>query len=543
MSQASPILTRVRALLRRPPGSVLIPVVALLWLIWLIRAHNALQLPIFVDESLHIMRGQVVWQFSDLGESLTPKKLLYYYWIGLFGLNAPESAWLARTATALVALPGAALTFALARQLFDQRAGLLALLLYTLAPFLVFFERLALADAFTATLGTAVMLAGLGLARRPSIQRGVLAGALVGLAVLAKLTALPLIALPVLAIALYGHPPGIRLTPGQAIRAPFAPRYRRPVLAGALACALVLAPSLIYVAAQEIGGNRARVVVEESLYTTDDRLAQITDNAGRAFRASLTLLGPELIALGGALTAYLAWRRPRALTYLLAGTFLPWAGVILVSAVFSTRYLVPGIPPLLVLIAGGAVDAARWVARHRGGVIEPNWKPVSRLYWITWIALALWMFSFAVPFIRDALNDPTRLSLPERDRWEYFTHSSSGYGLRDLAADLPRQEPGPDGRITVIGFLPNCHSLPLYWPRPNPVDLDCPLFKWNTTRQDEMYNYLVGRVASEPIIYMAVDQTGAFDVRRLPFEWTLLNEYPRPFDGKTVQLFRVNLSN
>jgi len=32
-------------------------------------------------------------------------------------------------------------------------------------------------------------------------------------------------------------------------------------------------------------------------------------------------------------------------------------------------------------------------------------------------------------------------------------------------------------------------------------------------------------------------------VRRLPFEWTLLDEYPRPFDGKTVQLFRVSLSN
>ena len=110
-------------------------------------------------------------------------------------------------------------------------------------------------------------------------------------------------------------------------------------------------------------------------------------------------------------------------------------------------------------------------------------------------------------------------------------------------ADLPRLEPGPDGQIIVIGFLPNCHSLPLYWTRPNPIDLDCPLFKWDTTRQDEMYNYLVGRVSIEPIIYMAVDQTGAFDVRRLPFEWTLLDEYPRPFDGKTVQLFRVSLSN
>src|SRR5690606_25047163 len=51
----------------------------LVWVLFALRAHQPLEMPVFVDESLHILRGRVVWQFSDLGESLNPKKLLFYY--------------------------------------------------------------------------------------------------------------------------------------------------------------------------------------------------------------------------------------------------------------------------------------------------------------------------------------------------------------------------------------------------------------------------------------------------------------------------------
>lgn len=81
-------------------------------------------------------------------------------------------------------------------------AGLLALALYALAPPLVFFERLALADAFTASIGVALAIAALRLASRPTLGRGLIAGALLGAAALAKLIALPLGALIPLAIAL-----------------------------------------------------------------------------------------------------------------------------------------------------------------------------------------------------------------------------------------------------------------------------------------------------------------------------------------------------
>lgn len=487
-------------------------------LLFALRAHRPLQMPVFVDESLHILRGRVVWQFSDLGESLNPKKLLFYYWIGLFGLNTPESAWLARVATALWAPLGGALTYALARRLFDRAAGLIALALYALAPLMLFFERLALADAFTAAIGVALAIAALRLAARPSAGRGAVAGLLLGAAALAKLIALPLGALIPLAIAL--RAPG-------GWRSLAAPQYRRPLIAAGLACALVLAPSLGYLLMQEIGGTKARVVIEEGLYSTDDRLAQIAANLEQTARATIVFLSPGLAGLIGVLGAALVRWRPRALTFLLAGVLLPWAGVILVAAQLSTRYLVLGVPFLLAIAAGGVRELSRRA---------PRLAPAAG------IALGLWAIAFAAPFARQAIDDPAGLALPARDTWEYLTNTSSGYALRDLARDLPHLPPGEGGRIPVIGWLPACHSLPLYWTAPNRVVLDCPLFMWDTAAQDEMTMHLIAWAEREPVLYMAVERLGVYDLERLPFIWTLLREYPRPREGVPVRLYRIALA-
>jgi len=510
-------------LTRARPAAPLWAAAALLGLLFALRIHRPLEMPIFVDESLHILRGRVVWSFSDLGESLNPKKLLFYYWIGLFGLNAPQAAWLARAATALWAPLGGALTYALARRLFDPLAGLLALALYALAPLLLFFERLALADAFTASIGVALAIAALRLARRPTAGRGLIAGALWGMAALAKLIALPLGGLIPLALLLRAP---------QERRALFAARWRRPLMAVAAGFLLVLAPVLAYLLAQALGLAPVRVVVEEGLYRADDRAAQIVDNAGQAARALLTLLSPGLVALSGALAVGLVRRRPRALAFLVAGALLPWLGVIGVAGQLSTRYLALGAPFALALLAGGVIDLTRRAHTQRGHVAA----------WAAWIALALWVAGFAAPFARRALTDPAALDLPPRDRWEYVTNTSSGYALRDLARDLPALPPNAAGRIAVIGWLPNCHSLPLYWTAPNAVSLECPLFMWDAAAQDAMTARLIGLAEREPVLYMAVERLSVYDLERLPFAWTLLREYARPHGGVPVRLYRVTLA-
>src|SRR5688572_30520003 len=124
-------------------------VVFSLWVVWAIRAHDILKMPAFVDESLHILRAQVVYEFTDPRASLMPAKLLTYYYLGLFDPQDHNGLWLSRQAIALLAPISAALCFALVKTFTRSFAlSLLVIWLYAVAPFFVFFERLALSDPF-----------------------------------------------------------------------------------------------------------------------------------------------------------------------------------------------------------------------------------------------------------------------------------------------------------------------------------------------------------------------------------------------------------
>src|SRR5690606_175379 len=182
---------RARLTLTRQSRLSLAAVVALLLIVFAVRAHNALAMPIFNDESLHIGRAQIVWTFDSPATSFTAGKLLGYYWLGAFGFDRLDALHGGRLVFALAVLLGAAATYRVGRALFGHAVGLLALLFYAIAPYLVFYERMILADQLAAAFGMLAVWAGIRLARRPTRRAGLLSGLFVALAVLAKLTAIP----------------------------------------------------------------------------------------------------------------------------------------------------------------------------------------------------------------------------------------------------------------------------------------------------------------------------------------------------------------
>src|SRR5690606_31406229 len=99
-------------------------------------------------------------------------KLLYYYWLGLFGTDRTAALEMMRLATALLSLLTLAAVAASARALFGPGAALAAALVYALAPFAVFFERMALADPLATALATLTAWHSVLLARAPSLRRG-----------------------------------------------------------------------------------------------------------------------------------------------------------------------------------------------------------------------------------------------------------------------------------------------------------------------------------------------------------------------------------
>jgi hypothetical protein len=154
------------------------------------------------------------------------------------------------------------------------------------------------------------------------------------------------------------------------------------------------------------------------------------------------------------------------------------------------------------------------------------------------------MFAFVITnasFIYNAWTDPTKLNLPDRDRWEYYENFSAGYGLVDAAADiekLPRSE--PSGRVNVLGLVGSCHQLRLYLDEDGPVWLECPFFGWQGEFMPEVVETVDQRLQEESIVYLLVEPELRFtDLSMLNVEWELIKRYPRPFDGMTVELYRV----
>ncbi|MBL1135834.1 MAG: phospholipid carrier-dependent glycosyltransferase [Chloroflexi bacterium] len=498
--------------------------VGLLWLLWFSRAHQIMALAVFVDESLHILRAQMVFDFNDATASILPGKLLLYYYLGLFNPQDVGGAWLSREAIALLTPLGAALTYTLARQLFHRWSiGLLAVILYALSPFMLFFERMALSDTFTMIFGLSLAIVSLKLTRQPTRKNSIITGLLFGLALLAKLIALPWIILPFLALRLWGQ-------------ANLRQLWNKAVIIG-IAATVPLLPSAFYVVYQEAAQiENKQEVVTTTLFVPESqsRLEQISHNLGIYTEAVWTMLTPPLLFLILCLTFWQIRRRPKAIFYLLSITFSVWGFIVLTSAQPSTRYLVLGIPPLLIIGAVGLDDLWR---TYRSSP--------QKIYRIATLAAVLSVTvggGLGIRFLLSGWNDPTKLTLADRDIWEYFENTATGYGLRETSDDLPNLPPlqSEDSTIHVAGFVGACHTLRLYLPADSNVELTCPYFKWSIEQAPITLAEWEQRIKTDGAWYILADDRQPMDLFSLPFTWEVLAVYKRPYDGVTVRLYRVS---
>lgn len=489
----------------------------LLWLLWAVRAYNIMTLPVFVDESLHILRAQMVFEFDDATASFLPGKLLLYYYLGLFSPENVGAAWLSRQAVTLLAPLGAALTYRLGVTLFhDRRVGLYALLLYVLVPYMVFFERMALADTFMMIFALGLVTASIKFARQPTAKYAVLCGLLFGLSILAKLTALPLAILPFAAALYLGH-------------SSFQILIRRMILMGAVTGLLLLLP-LSYVVYQEVAGlEEKQEVVTTTLYVTEDqsRLDQFWGNIDFYSDSLGILVTPPLVIL---FIVGLLWRWERGVTILAAYIILLSGFVVIVSARPSTRYFVPTIPASLLVIAFTVESLRR---KWSEGVVY------QLAMGGTLIALLLSVV-MGINFTVQAWSDPGELTMTDRDTFEYFQNAASGYALDEAAADLPELEPlRADGTIPVAGFVAACHTLRLYLPADHNVQLDCPYFKWRVEFAGKTLNEWQVHLEQEDDWYFLSDALQPLDLSELNARWTELAVYERPHDGVTTRLYYV----
>ena len=519
---------------------------ARLWLLTLLlfggfvlRAHHPGALAGFVDEVSHIERSEIAFTTERNPTEYSHGKLLYYYWLGLFGTARTSALETMRLATALLSLLTMAAVAASARALFGPRAALASAFVYALTPFAVFFERMALADPLATALAALTAWHSVLLARAPSQRRGLVTGLLANGAVFAKLTAAPVLALPVIAAILFGDVPSPDLRRAsltiyaRALWRRYWPAWRPIALVFAVGWGLFGGVALLSL----LQGGRPLLL---DTYLTDPsaRPDDLLDKlSGLANRVDL-LLSPGL-ALGAILLGGVALsRRTRPALYTLIWLALLWGPSVLLATSLQSRYLLVGIPPIAVLIGGGIVTLIRLDALRR----RPPMRTLVR--GAVAVALAAWAITFALPFDWRASTDPAALTLPRRDSYDYFWGSFNGWGTREALRYVAERGDRVGGRVPAIGVLQLCSLATLY----ATPEIDWRCHDYYRLGEDVTFNparwrFLREALDEAPWVYLVTEFPEAVPLDNPPalgsLRWERVFGFTKPHGERVVAVWRV----
>jgi hypothetical protein len=375
------------------------------------RALSLNALPIFLDEAVHLQWAERLFGEGRILRPVGSGRLLA---VAAYGVALPfeDRLGAARMVASLAGAATLVLTMLLSDRLFGTRASLIAGTLYLLSPFALVYDRLALSDGFLSACLTAMMLAAVGLVRAPNRGSARLRLAvLIALAILAKVSALLFLLTVPLAV------PTLSPDRRSALRAAIV----------AVVLGLLLASPMLGFFAVHGGeiANQHLVDPGEAAST----VARTLVDMGEWARSYFTL--PALLA--AAVSLFLL-RDGRALW--LGGTVaLPFILFALFSQPWSARYVLPTLPPFLILIAGG-VDRLASRLPPASGVISAC------------VLAAMASISF-LSFDRALLFDPSRAPFPSDDSRQLVTGWPAGYGVREIALRLSREaESG-----TVVAYV------------------------------------------------------------------------------------------
>ncbi len=383
---------------------------ALVLLYWAVRLHNLDALPIFLDEAAHLDWSRLVWLRQPF-HAASDGKLLSIWVHALFWPFA-ATAWIGRVSTLLVTTLGFAALLAITKNLFSRRAAAFAGMLYIVVPFAMFFERMALPDAFTAAFTVLLVWSSLMLVRNPDQKKLVfLTGFSMAANVLSKVPNLVFAYVPALAAILFRASPIWRL-------------QWRAVVRSYMILFWILLP-LYAVLRWIVFSDMGLDLISGKSMTFGDALLNVGTTVGVVIENYRVLLSPQIIipiVLSSIVT--LTWY-PRPGLYLALAIF-PYLGLTYLGTsvgFIEARFAVVSVSMLLILTAGGFERALLYVT-GRGPIVHAT----------SGIVLVLLLLP-SLGFVVRAWSSPEQLGLPQRDKWEYVTGWPSGYGFREIAED------------------------------------------------------------------------------------------------------------
>lgn len=370
---------------------------------FVIRLINLNGLPVFVDEAIYIrwaqvMRSEPTLRFLPLSDGKQP----LFMWFMIPAFKFFKDPVIAGRVLSVFAGFGSLLGLTtLSFLLFSSiQVGLLTAVLYAITPYTVFFDRLALVDSLLAMFGVWSLVVGFLYVKKPSLDKAMILGGVLGLSLLTKSPAVFFyLWQPVLALFFFKKlqfRTGVfRLLGGWLLAF---------IISQAIYNILRLGPNFHMV------GSRNQDYLFSFSEVLRHPLNPLTGNLKSTFSWIWSLFTPFT-----ALAIFFGFKKSSTRRFLLALLLIsvtPLLAQALIAKVYTPRYLYFAVLPLLISAAFGLYRLTRF----------------RKILALVLIVPLLISFRY--------VSVPDKVNMPRRMRHGYLEEWTAGWGQKDLASYL-----------------------------------------------------------------------------------------------------------
>lgn len=403
-------------------------------LYFLLRLPNLTSQPIFVDEAIYIRWAQVMRAEPSLRflPQASEGKQPLFMWFMIPMFKVFEDPLLAgrflSTVTGLGTLMGIIfLTYYLFR---SKKVASVAGLIYTVSPFSVFFDRMALVDSMLAMFSIWTLILGIFTAKYLRLDFAMLTGFALGGALLTKSPAIFFEIMLPLTWIISNWPKGTK----QKI-------FHLLKLSGLSAVTLFIANGMYNIL--RLGPSFNQIAIQNQKYVfeishlwinpKDPFIYHLKDMSGWFLQ-----LGPGLLMVFVLLGLFGLKKYFKSTVLILFWSLIPLFAINMYAKVFTARYILYTMTPIFIL--------ASLVFLNKGNVFRKILIPL----FVIFIIQAIWLDYLL-------LTNPQKLPLPKSERSGYFEEWSAGYNLKEIAQFLQAES---KDKTVVVGTEGTFGTLP-----------------------------------------------------------------------------------
>ncbi len=413
---------------------------------FVLRLPNLTLQPIFADEAIYIrwaqvMRAEPTLRFLPLSDGKTP----FFMWVMIPFLKIfSDPLFAGRFLSVLAGFSTLLGVFFLTKYVFNIKAALWAAVLYTITPYTVFFDRMALVDSMLASFNIWAIYIALWLVRAQRLDLAMILGYLLGGGLLTKTPAM--VNVLVLPFTLLG------LKKNSQNRYPFIKAL------GYLAISALIALVIYNLLRLGPGFSQLSSRNADYIFSMEELKGRWLDPFIPHFHDMLDWFPrlytlPTLLLIGIGIYQLL-FTVNRLGMVMLIWILIPVLLEMAFLKTFTARYLLSSVAPLLIFGGFGLTKALEKIK------INNNLK----------IGLALLaILPLALRFDYQLVKNPPPSNLPKEERMGYFEDWTAGYGLKQIANYLI-MEKGKNKDVVVgtsgfFGTLPD--GLQIYLDKSN----------------------------------------------------------------------------